>query len=166
MITQIQELKNLKTKFKSKLPIKSCFILLFFVLAIGLTSCKKVDNPSGKTGNFMVDGVNYSGKTETQTFVNDNYSIVCQSDDPYKFVQVTFHNQAEAKAGGTFDVEDYALNVSSGTVHIGTSDIITADPTSSKTISVSGKKITIDNVKIESTSSSETTTINSATINF
>jgi len=91
---------------------------------------------------------------------------LCQSDDPYKFVQVTFHNKAEAEAGGTFNVEDYSLNVASGKVELGTSDIITADPTSAKTITVSGKKITINNVTIKSTSSSATTTINSASINF
>jgi hypothetical protein len=37
-------------------------------------------------------------------------------------IQITFHNQAEAEAGGTFDVEDYSLNVSSGSVQVGTSD--------------------------------------------
>jgi len=147
--------------------IKSLSILLFFGLAIVATSCKKDGSTSGKTGTFSVDGVNYSGKTETQTFVNDNYSILCQQDDPFKFVQITFRNQAEAEAGGTFDVEDYGFDIASGTVQIGTSDIITADPTSSKTITVSGKKITIDNVKIKSTGGSGlTATINSASINF
>jgi len=75
--------------------IKSLSILLFFGLAIVATSCKKDGSTSGKTGTFSVDGVNYSGKTETQTFVNDNYSVLCEQDSPYKFVQVTFHNQAE-----------------------------------------------------------------------
>lgn len=154
---------------KTTQTIKTLSILLFFALAIIATSCKKDKNGTnntGKTGTFTVDGVSYNGDTEEQTFVNDNYSILCQSDDPYKFVQVTFHNKAEAEAGGTFNVEDYSLNVASGKVELGTSDIITADPTSAKTITVSGKKITINNVTIKSTSSSATTTINSASINF
>ena len=154
---------------KTTQTIKTLSILLFFALAIVATSCKKDKNGTnntGKTGTFAVDGISYNGDTEEQTFVNDNYSILCQSDDPYKFVQVTFHNKAEAEAGGTFNVEDYSLNVASGKVELGTSGIITADPTSAKTITVSGKKITINNVTIKSTSSSSTTTINSASINF
>jgi hypothetical protein len=153
---------------KTTKTIKTLSILLFFALAIVATSCKKdKDGTTGKTGTFSIDGVSYSGETEDQTFVNDNYSIVCQQDDPFKFVQITFHNQAEAEAGGTFDVEDYSLNVSSGSVQVGTSDIITSDPEGSYTISVSGKKITINNVDIKSTGGSgATATINSASINF
>ncbi|MEZ5055367.1 MAG: hypothetical protein R2807_11515 [Chitinophagales bacterium] len=153
----------MKNQISKSIMLFAITLCTFFSIA----ACKKdKTETSGKTGTFTIDGTSYTGNTETQTFVNDNYSIVCQSDEPYKFIQITFHNKAEAEAGGTFDVEDYSLNVSSGSVQLGTSDIITADPTSSKTIAVSGKKISINNVTIQSTSSSATTTINSANINF
>lgn len=172
MKTQIHKLKNLKTIFMSKTTIKQISIMLFFGLAVLATSCKKdksiiKDGDTGKTGTFTVDGVSYTGKTSVQTFVNDNYSIVCQSDEPLMFVQVTFRNKAEAEAGGVFDIEDAdSYNIPSGSVQLGTSKFFNGDPTSSKTISVSSKKITINNVTIKSSVGSTTTTINSANIKF
>jgi hypothetical protein len=147
--------------------IKTLSIMLFFAFAILATSCKKdKDGTTGKTGTFTIDGVSYSGETEVQTFVNDNYSILCQQDDPFKLIQITFHNQAEAETGGTFDVADDALNVPTGSVNIGV-DGLTFDPIGSKTISVSGKKITISNIPLEQTGEgSLRPVVNSANINF
>ncbi|MCC6515606.1 MAG: hypothetical protein IT275_04565 [Chitinophagales bacterium] len=150
-----------------KTTIQTIQIVLFLFLAVATTTaCKKDKNSAGKTGTFTIDGVSYTGNTEVQTFVNDNYSIVCQQDAPFKLIQVTFHNQAEAEAGGTFDVEDDALNVPSGSVNIGV-DGLTFDPHSSHTISVSGKKITISNLSLDQTGGgSKHPLINSASINF
>jgi len=150
--------------------IKTLSMLLFFALAIVATSCKKDKtnntNNTGKTGTFSIDGVSYSGSTEVQTFVNDNYSILCEQDDPYKLIQVTFHNQAEAEAGGTFDVEDYSLNISSGSVNVGI-DGLTFDPIGSRTITVTGKKITISNLPLNQTGGgTKKPVVNSASINF
>ena len=166
MKSQINELKNLKTTFMRK-TIKSLSIMLFCVFAISATSCKKdKDGISIKTGAFAIDGISFSGNTSTQTFVNDNYSVLCEQDSPYKLIQVTFHNQAEAEAGGTFDVEYYALDISSGTVNVGI-DGLTFDPDGSHTISVSGKKITINNLPLDQTGSgSRHPVVNSASINF
>ena len=101
-----------------------------------------------------------------QTFVNDNYSIICEQDEPYKFIQITFRNQAEAEAGGTFDVVDDALNVPTGGVNVGV-DGLTFDPDGSHTISVSSKKITISNLSLEQTGGgSLRPVVNNASINF
>lgn len=151
-----------------KSTIKTIQIALFLFLAVVATaSCKKdKTGAGGKTGTFTIDGVSYTGNTEVQTFVNDNYSIVCQQDDPFKLIQVTFHNQAEAEAGGTFEVEDDALNVPSGSVNVGV-DGLTFDPDGSQTISVSGKKITINNLALDQTGGgSKHPLINNASINF
>ncbi|MBX7227421.1 MAG: hypothetical protein K1X55_15410 [Chitinophagales bacterium] len=152
-----------------KNKLKTISIHLLIVLAIVTSSCKKEsddNNSTGKTGTFTIDGVSYAGETEEQTFVNENYSIVCQQDDPFKLIQVTFHNQAEAEAGGTFDVEDYALNVPTGGVHVGV-DGLTFDPEGSHTISVSGKKITITNLSLEQTGGgSQSPVVSNASINF
>lgn len=153
-----------------KTTIKTIQFMLCLAIAITTMSCKKdkngKDGDIGKTGKFTIDGVNYTGNTEVQTFVNDNYSIVCQQDDPFKLIQVTFHNQAEAEAGGTFDVENNALNVPSSGVNVGI-DGLTFNPHGSNTISVSGKKITISNLKLDQTGGgSKHPLINSASINF
>lgn len=151
--------------------IKTLSFLLFLALAIIATSCKKdktgIDTyQTGKTGTFSIDGVSYAGETEVQTFVNGNYSVVCQQDEPFKLIQVTFHNQAEAEAGGTFDLVDDALNVPIGGVNVGV-DGLTFDPDGSHTISVSSKKITISNLSLEQTGGgSQSPIVNSASINF
>lgn len=149
-------------------------ITLLLALPLIAMSCKKDsdsndNNDSGKkTGTFSIDGKSYTGGTTIEDNPSLGYYIVtCQSDEPYAFVQVSFQSKAEAEKGGSFEVEDYALTVESGTVNLGTHTHITADPTEDATISVSGRKITISNVTLESTSDkSDKTTINSASINF
>ncbi|MCB0507585.1 MAG: hypothetical protein KDD21_04715 [Bacteroidetes bacterium] len=152
-------MKNLITKQIMVIAIALC--------TLSVAACKKdKTETSGKTGTFTIDGTSYTGNSETQTFVNDNYSIVCQQDDPFKLIQVTFHNKAEAEAGGTFDVADFSLNVPTGEAEIGV-DGLTFDPDGNHTISVSGKKITISNVSLDQTGGgSKHPTINSASINF
>ncbi|MFN8260906.1 MAG: hypothetical protein U0X41_08250 [Chitinophagales bacterium] len=148
--------------------IKTLSVLLFFTLTIAATSCKKDTNTGSteKTGTFTIDGVSYTGNTEVQTFSNGNYSIVCQQDEPFKILQITFHNQAEAEAGGTFDVADFSLNVPTGEAEVGV-DGLTFDPNGSKTITVSGKKITISNLPLDQTGGgTKHPLVNSASINF
>lgn len=147
--------------------LKTFSIILFFALAIVSTSCKKdKTNNTGKTGTFSIDGASYSGSTDVQTFVNGNYSVLCEQDEPYKLIQVTFHNKAEAEAGGTFDVADYSLNVPSGEAEVGI-DGLTFDPIGARTITVTGKKITISNLPLDQTGGgTKKPVVNSASINF
>lgn len=146
-------------------------ILAFAIFSLFIiTACSKDSGKGGgdgKTGTFSIDGTSYKGETETQTFVNDNYSIVCQQDDPFKLIQITFHNKAEAETGGTFDVEDFGLNVNSGAVQIGV-DGNSFDPENDTyTISVSNKKISIGSINlIQTGTGAEKPTVNSASINF
>lgn len=147
--------------------IKTLSIMLFFALAIVTSSCKKdKTGSSGKTGTFSIDGVSFSGETSIQTFVNNNYSILCEQDSPYSFLQVTFHSKAEAEAGGTFDVGASIIDTESGEATI-TIDGQTYQNDGAQTLSVSGNKITISNVKVKDTGVGTTKkTINSASINF
>ncbi|MCB9032843.1 MAG: hypothetical protein H6553_03315 [Chitinophagales bacterium] len=153
--------------------IKKITLIVLMSLSIVTTACsndKNTDtNSTGKTGSFKIDGVEYTGNTETQTFSNGSYSIICQQDNPLKLIQITFHNQAEAEAGGTFTVDDYSYATTpTGKVNIGV-DGLTFDPNSvSYTINVSGNKITISsNINLTSTGAgTTTTTVNSAIINF
>lgn len=152
--------------------VNALAFVFLIVLASIVTSCKEdskdVDKEeTGKTGTFSINGIKYTGETETQTFGNGNYSVVCEQDDPYNFVQITFHSKAEAETGGTFKVEDYGINVESGTVHVGTMDVITGDPAGEFTVTVTNKRIVLGSIKIISTgSSSASATINSADIKF
>ncbi len=148
------------------------YLMAIAMFAIVGNSCDKksstnnTDNSTDKKGSFTIDGTAYSGKSSVQTFTNNNYSVLCEQDEPYKFIQITFHNKAEAEAGGTFTVEDYALNIASGTVDVGI-DGLTFDPNGKATISVSGKKITISNLKLDQTGSgSKHPTVNAASIDF
>ncbi len=149
-------------------------LTLLLALPILAYSCSKDDetkiddHPTGKTGTFSIDGVSYTGETSIQDNPSAGYYIVtCQSDEPYAFVQISFLSKEEAEKGGTFEVENYKLKQSSGKVQLGTNKIITSDPEADYTISVSGKKITLSNVRLVSTSSSsQKTTVNSASINF
>jgi len=150
--------------------ISVMLLMSFSILAVACSKDKNTDtNSTGKTGTFKIDGVTYTGNTETQTFANGSYSIICQQDDPLKLIQITFHNQAEAEAGGTFTIDDYTYaTIPSGKVNIGV-DGLTFDPNStSYTINVSGNKITISsNINLTSTGAGTTsTTVNSANINF
>ncbi|HMU97254.1 MAG TPA: hypothetical protein PLC61_10650 [Chitinophagales bacterium] len=153
-----------------KTTFKTLSTLLLLIIAISAISCNKdkngKDDDTGKTGKFTIDGVEYSGNSEEQTFVNDNYSIVCQQDEPFKLIQITFHNKAEAITGGTFDVADFSLNVPSGSVEVGV-DGLTFDPDGAKTIVVAGNKISISNLPlIQTGGGSKHPLINSASINF
>lgn len=154
--------------------ISKITLTLLLALPILVYSCGKDektntdDDPTGKTGTFSIDGVSYTGETSIQDNPSAGYYIVtCQSDEPYAFVQVSFLSKAEAEKGGTFEVEDYKLTQSSGTVQLGTNNIITSDPDGDYTVSVSGRKISFSGIKLVSTSGSDKkTTINSASINF
>ena len=153
-----------------KTTFKTLSTLLLLIIAISAISCNKdkngKDDDTGKAGKFTIDGVEYSGNSEEQTFVNDNYSIVCQQDEPFKLIQITFHNKAEAITGGTFDVADFSLNVPSGSVEVGV-DGLTFDPDAAKTIVVAGNKISISNLPlIQTGGGSKHPLINSASINF
>lgn len=149
---------------------KTLSIMLFFFLAILTISCKKsttTNGSTGKTGTFSINGTSFSGNVSIQTFVNNNYSILCEQDSPYGLLQITFHNQAEAEAGGTFDVSSGStIDVPSGEVDISI-DGLTYRNDGIQSIAVSAKKITINNVLVKQTGGgSLKKTINSASINF
>lgn len=60
------------------------------------------------------------------------------------------YNQAEAEGTGTFDVADFGLNVPSGEAEVGIGGL-TFDPDGSQTITVTDKKITINNLELRQT---------------
>lgn len=139
----------------------------WMLMSVFSVACNK-DN-TGKTGTFTIDNTSYTGNTETQTFVNNSYSVICQQDEPFKLIQVTFHNQAEAEAGGVFTVDDYTYStIPSGAVNIGV-DGLTFDPAAlGYTVHVSNKHITASsNITLVSTDGSGAmVSVNSVNIDF
>ncbi|MCE6991964.1 hypothetical protein [Dyadobacter sp. CY323] len=147
------------------------FIIALSLLVTLSSACSKDStdvNPdeTEKAGTFKVDGVASKGKTEIQTFVNGNYSIICQQDEPFKLLQVTFHSKAEAEKGGSFKVGDSSLNVSAGEVEVGV-DGLTFDPDGKYVVSVTGNKIVMTNIKLVQTGGgSKKATINECAVDF
>lgn len=58
------------------------------------------------TATFSVDGKSFTGKISKQTFSNNSYSVLCQQDDPFQLIQITFKDEATAKKGGAFTPAD------------------------------------------------------------
>jgi hypothetical protein len=154
--------------------MKKQFLSIAF-LSFGLMSCDKGGdnnnnsintNTTEKKGSFSIDGVSYSGKSSIQTFVNNNYSILCEQDEPYMVLQVTFNSKEDAETGGTFVVEDDVINTKKGEVSISI-DGLTYQNDGAQSITVSGKKISINNVMLKQTGTgAKKKTINSASIDF
>lgn len=126
--------------------ISRLFFLAIFVLATTSASRSLSDG----AGTFRIDGKDYKGGTSVQIFGNKSYSVVCEQKEPYKLLQITFHNQEEADRGGTFNVAKDGLRIASGDVNIGV-DGLTFDPAAPATISVKGKVITLTGVKLKET---------------
>ncbi|WP_143017021.1 hypothetical protein [Dyadobacter soli] len=148
----------------------ACMVGALFMFC-SITSCGKSEvdpetDDTEQTGTFKIDGVEYKGKTSVQTFTNGNYSILCENDSPYKFIQITFHSKAEAEKGGTFKAEDYKMDIPSGSANVGI-DGNTYNPDGNSVIIVSGKKITLSTLKLNQTGGgTKTATIQSAAISF
>ena len=145
-------------------------LALFFLFALS-SACSKDEtgidtDESEKSGTFKVDGVAAKGKTEIQTFVNGNYSIVCQQDEPFKLIQVTFHSKAEAEKGGSFTVGNYSMDVDAGEVGVGLNGL-TFNPEGKHVVTVTGKKIVMTNIKLVQTGGgTKTSTINECAVDF
>lgn len=116
------------------------------------------DFRSNTQGTYTIDGKTYTGKVSTQVFVNKNFSVLCEYSDEsssdyknwkYDLLQITFHNEAEARKGGTFIVSSAGrINQESGTVSLGGHEgfgNLFGDGKS--TITVSNQTIKISNMK-------------------
>ncbi len=65
---------------------------------------------TGTTGTFTVDGKTYTGKVTLQTFPsNKAFSVICQ-DDAFGLVQITFHNEADARKAQTVKLTDLSYS--------------------------------------------------------
>lgn len=145
--------------------MKKIIVLAIFSAAF-LISCEKAKkesnvediqiSESSKKGSFTVDGKTIEGKVSTQYFGSnketDNFSVLCQQDEPFTLLQATFANEENAAApslkpkGQSYKVSegefDLTLSVSES------SKQFIATDESGGTISVSGNKLTISDMKL------------------
>ena len=118
-------------------------------LALGL------DRPSGKTADFSVGDITYSGKVSTQYFgdkVKDGFSIVCQQDEPYALLQATFASEAQAKgslkpAGGFYAIEPGEAHIALSGAKLGSQEFVTKEE-STGSILVEGNKLVLKSLKL------------------
>lgn len=114
------------------------------------------DESDNKSATFKVDGTEFKGKVSTQHFGgdSDNFSVLCQQDEPLVLLQAVFANEKEANGNTTFKAAGSFYNVSAGDVNIALSGIGVGDlrfNTSDKstgTISVEGKNLILKDLKL------------------
>jgi len=148
--------------------MKKSILYVMVVSTITITSC--TNNTSEKaavtrieatgqtnTASFTVDGTSYKGKVSTQYFGSntetDNFSVLCQQDDPLVLLQATFANEKDAanselKPKG-FD--GYKVNAGQFDLSLtpaGSTENFVATDKTTGTIKVEHKKIVISNIKL------------------
>ena len=162
--------------------MKNSIILVILTLTFSLNSCKKSKIESEKTGieisesshegTFSVDGKNCNGKVSTQYFgsnkESDNFSVLCQQDEPFTLLQATFANQKDAKSsnlkpkGGSYKVNEGEFDLSL-TAADSQKEFI-ANEKSGGTVKVVGNQLIILNMKLFDADGKEK--LVSGTINF
>jgi hypothetical protein len=142
-------------------------ILYFFVATIFLaTACNsgtKETTTAGiqtsdkeNTASFKIDGATINGKVSTQYFGSnketDNFSVLCQQDEPLTLLQATFANEKNAKVaglkpkGGSYKVNEgeYGLTLTIA----GSDKEFNVNEKSGGSLKVEGNTLTITDIKL------------------
>jgi hypothetical protein len=142
-------------------------ILYFFVattfIATSCNSSSKESNTAGiqtsdkeNTASFKVDGATFNGKVSTQYFGSnketDNFSVLCQQDEPFTLLQAVFANEKDAKSnnlkpqGGSYNVGAGQFGLSLSVT--GSDKEFIANEKSGGSLKVDGKKMTVTDMKL------------------
>lgn len=115
------------------------------------------------TAVFIIDGKSYTGKISKQTFSNNNYSIVCQQDEPMRLIQITFKDEAAAKKGGSFKPTDgISLHPSDDEADINIDAVLQSK--GKGTVEIKDGKLTLKDISCSNISDDKTAVINTAEI--
>lgn len=157
-------------------------ILYFFVATtVVVSSCNNGSKESNTAGiqisdkensaSFTVDGATCKGKVSTQYFGSnketDNFSVLCQQDEPLTLLQATFANEKNATAslkpkGGSYKVNEGEFGL---TLTVAGSDKeFNANDKSAGSLKVEGNKLIITDMKLFDRDGKEK--VVSATIEF
>jgi hypothetical protein len=162
--------------------MKKVILFSVFGTVFLFTSCKETKkeskiagieiSDSSNEGTFSIDGKNCNGKVSTQYFgsnkESDNFSVLCQQDEPFTLLQATFANQKDASSpnlkpkGGSYKVNEGEFDLSL-TAADNQKEFI-ANEKSGGTVKVEGNKMTISNIKLFDADGKER--VVNATINF
>jgi hypothetical protein len=147
--------------------MKQIILSVFAIAAVAASSCnnkKPTENntvveatDNQTTTAFTVDGKEYNGKVSTQYFGSnketDNFSVLCQQDEPLVLLQATFANEKDAKSGTALKVKGGSYKTNAG--EFGLSLSITglekefiANEKSTGILKVEGNKMSITNMKL------------------
>jgi hypothetical protein len=100
--------RNIKSSEQTKITVmKKISLYLLATLLFSVSSCNNKTSENNTVGietsdketttTFTVDGTAYKGKVSTQYFGSnketDNFSVVCQQDEPLVLLQAVFANE-------------------------------------------------------------------------
>ncbi len=160
------------TKSSAGRPVKFHVAILFRLPFVGfprlvLISPGTADNNSEKTGTFTVDGKEFSGKVQVQTFAEikgeRSFSVLVQQDgekSDFALLQTTFVNEKEARGSSTLKLHSGSImpmsEIELGIVTVALSgsgyDLgdkeFTGKDNSTGTVKVSGSELTITDLKV------------------
>ena len=160
--------------------MKKLIIYTLLLTTLYTTGCKENESKTdiveesseSKDGSFTVDGTKMTGKVSTQYFGSnketDNFSVLCQQDEPLALLQATFANEKNAKAG-TLVPQGSSYQVSEGQFGLdltvpGSDKRFIANDKSGGSLKIDGNKMTITEMKLFD-ADGKTKVVN-ATINF
>ncbi|MEI9957678.1 MAG: hypothetical protein WDM90_15575 [Ferruginibacter sp.] len=148
--------------------------ILYLMMAVATTSCNsnetttttKVEtNEKNSTTSFTVDGVTIKGDVSTQYFGSnketDNFSVLCQQDEPLVLLQATFASEKDATNSGLkpkgfdgykVDIGQFSLTLTPAG-HNG--QFVATDKTEGA-IKIENNKIVINNMKLYNREGKET----------
>ncbi|MFV0606617.1 MAG: hypothetical protein ACK5NK_12320 [Niabella sp.] len=151
-------------------------LLLPFVLMIVIASCKnnnsntktadeattavtekasEMDEASGHTATFKAGDAVFTGKVSTQFFGDkekDQFSVLCQQDEPFTLLQATFANKAAANgslkpADGFYSIGNGEAFIALSGANLGDKEFVTSDKTTGS-ISVEGNQLLLKDLKL------------------
>ncbi len=116
------------------------------------TSSITEEESGDKSATFKVDGTEFKGRVSTQHFggESNNFSVLCQQNEPFALLQAVFANEKEANGTTTLKPAASFYNVSAGVniaLTLGDEKFNTSDK-STGIISVDGKKLILKDLKL------------------
>ena len=117
-----------------------------------------------KYSSFKVGDASFECEVSTQYFGSnketDNFSVLCQQDEPFALLQATFANESDAKSGHELKVKGGSYKVNSGEFDLelsgmGSDKLFKADSSSTGSLRVEGNKLIISNFKLFDSDKSE-----------
>ena len=110
-----------------------------------------------KTVSFTIDGTTFKGKVSTQYFGSnketDNFSVVCQQDEPLVLLQATFANEKDAASSGLTPKGFDGYKVNTGQFDLtltpaGGGESFVATSKTTGAIKIENNKIVISNMRL------------------